>query len=56
LDEANEHIVLDLLHRLHDEGSTIIVTHSPEVADHADRTIMLEHGKITRTQRAVAAG
>jgi putative ABC transport system ATP-binding protein len=52
LDEANEHIVLDLLHRLHGEGSTIIVvTHSPEVAGHADKTILLEHGKITRTQR-----
>ena len=52
LDEANESIVLDLLHRLHDEGSTIIVvTHSPEVGGHADRTILLEHGKIIRTQK-----
>jgi putative ABC transport system ATP-binding protein len=50
LDEANEHVVLDLLHRLHDEGSTIIVvTHSPEVAGHAERVIMLEHGRIART-------
>ena len=49
LDEANEGIVLDLLHRLHEEGSTIIVvTHSPEVAEHAEKTIILEHGKITK--------
>jgi putative ABC transport system ATP-binding protein len=49
LDEANEHIVLELLQRLHEEGSTIIVvTHDPEVAEFAERTIVLEHGKIIR--------
>jgi putative ABC transport system ATP-binding protein len=53
LDEANESIVLDLLRRLHSEGSTIIVvTHSPEVAEYAERTIVLEHGRIVRTTRA----
>ena len=37
LDEANESLVLDLLHQLHEEGSSIIVvTHSPEVAKHAE--------------------
>jgi putative ABC transport system ATP-binding protein len=52
LDEANEKIVLDLLHRLHAEGSTIIVvTHSPEVAEHAEKTIVLEHGRIVKTTR-----
>ena len=52
LDEANEHIVLDLLRRLHAEGSTIVVvTHSPEVAGHAEKTIVLEHGRIVRTTR-----
>ncbi|MDR1875369.1 MAG: ABC transporter ATP-binding protein [Synergistaceae bacterium] len=50
LDEANEQIVLDLLRRLHAEGSTIIVvTHSPEVAEYAEKTIVLEHGRIVRT-------
>ncbi|MDR2179067.1 MAG: ABC transporter ATP-binding protein [Synergistaceae bacterium] len=50
LDEANEKIVLDLLRRLHGEGSTIIVvTHAPEVAEHAEKTIFLEHGKIVKT-------
>jgi putative ABC transport system ATP-binding protein len=50
LDEANEKIVLDLLRRLHAEGSTIIVvTHAPEVAEHAEKTIFLEHGKIVKT-------
>jgi putative ABC transport system ATP-binding protein len=50
LDEANEAIVIDILKRLHDEGSTIIVvTHDPEVAEDAERTIVLEHGRIART-------
>ncbi|MDR1328901.1 MAG: ABC transporter ATP-binding protein [Oscillospiraceae bacterium] len=49
LDEANEKIVLDILKRLHKDGSTIIVvTHDPEVAEEAQRTVILEHGKIAR--------
>ncbi|MCD7896868.1 MAG: ABC transporter ATP-binding protein [Planctomycetaceae bacterium] len=49
LDEANEKLVMQILHRLHDAGSTIIVvTHSPEVGAHAERVIVLEHGKIAR--------
>ena len=49
LDEANENIVLDLFRQLHREGTTlIVVTHDPEVADAAQRTIVLEHGKIAR--------
>ena len=49
LDEANENIVLDLFARLHAEGTTlIVVTHDPEVANAAQRTIVLEHGKVAR--------
>lgn len=47
LDQANEEIVLGLLQELHQSGTTIIVvTHDQEVADHADRTVVLEHGVI----------
>lgn len=47
LDEANEKLVMDLLHQLHQEGSSIIVvTHSPEVAKHAETTLVLGHGKV----------
>ncbi|MDR1298013.1 MAG: ABC transporter ATP-binding protein [Deltaproteobacteria bacterium] len=47
LDETNETMVMDILHSLHRQGSTIIVvTHAPEVAAHADRTVVLEHGKV----------
>jgi putative ABC transport system ATP-binding protein len=49
LDEANEKIVIDIFKQLHAEGSTsIVVTHDPEVAEDAQRTVVLEHGKIAR--------
>ncbi|MDR1947871.1 MAG: ABC transporter ATP-binding protein [Spirochaetaceae bacterium] len=49
LDEANETIVIDIFKKLHAEGSTIIVvTHDPEVAEDAERTVVLEHGRIAR--------
>ena len=49
LDEANENIVLDLCRQLHREGTTlIVVTHDPEVAEAAQRTIVLEHGRVAR--------
>ncbi|MBI2820023.1 MAG: ATP-binding cassette domain-containing protein [Acidobacteria bacterium] len=48
LDAANELIVMKLLEDLHAEGNTIImVTHDPTVARSADRTIQLEHGRIS---------
>ena len=50
LDEANENMVIDIFKALHAEGRTIIVvTHAPEVAHFAQRTIVLEHGKYART-------
>ncbi len=49
LDETNENIVLDLFRQLHREGTTlIVVTHDPEVAEAAQRTIVLEHGRLVR--------
>ena len=49
LDEANENIVLDLFRQLHREGTTlIVVTHDPEVAEAAQRTIVLDHGRLAR--------
>ncbi|MDR2349045.1 MAG: ABC transporter ATP-binding protein [Deltaproteobacteria bacterium] len=47
LDETNEGTVMEILHDLHDAGSTIVlVTHAPEVASHAERIIVLEHGRL----------
>lgn len=52
LDETNEKIVLDIFKQLHYDGSTIIVvTHDPEVAEEAQRTVVLEHGRIARIVR-----
>ena len=49
LDEANENIVLDIFQQLHREGTTlVVVTHDPEVGEVAQRTVVLEHGKIVR--------
>ena len=49
LDEANEQTVIEIFKRLHHDGRTIIVvTHDPEVAADAQRTVVLEHGRINR--------
>lgn len=49
LDEANEQMVMQLFHELHKEGHTIImVTHDKTVADHAQRCVVMEYGKIAR--------
>ncbi|MBR1930592.1 MAG: ABC transporter ATP-binding protein [Lachnospiraceae bacterium] len=47
LDEANEEIVVDLFRRLHEDGTTlIVVTHDPEVAEVAQRTLVLRNGRL----------
>src|ERR1700733_9444992 len=49
LDEANEAVVLKLLHELHHAGHTIlVVTHSQAIGNLADRRIELEHGRLAR--------
>jgi putative ABC transport system ATP-binding protein len=57
LDETNEQIVMDIFRQLHRDGSSIIVvTHDPEIADEAERTVVLEHGKLTRNTKNTGAG
>ena len=52
LDQGNEAIVLEILRELHRSGTTIIVvTHDQEVADQADRTVVLEHGVIKEIRK-----
>ena len=47
LDEANEEIVVELFRKLHEDGTTlIVVTHDPEVAEVAQRTVVLRNGRI----------
>ena len=52
LDEKNEMLVLDILERLHNNGSTIVVvTHDQEVGVEAERIVFLEHGRIAREEK-----
>ena len=45
-------IVMDILERLHNNGSTIIVvTHDQEVGVEAERIVYLEHGRISREEK-----
>jgi ABC transporter, ATP-binding protein, putative len=45
-------LVMEIFHKLHKAGSTIIVvTHDPEVAEQADRMVVLEHGKLARIEK-----
>jgi putative ABC transport system ATP-binding protein len=56
LDETNEQIVMDIFRQLHRDGSSIIVvTHDPEIAEEAERTVVLEHGKLTRNTKNAGA-
>ena len=49
LDEANENIVIDIFKQLHRQGTTlIVVAHDPEVAEVAQRTVVLEHGRLVK--------
>jgi putative ABC transport system ATP-binding protein len=56
LDEANEAVVLNLLHELHDAGHTIlVVTHSQAIGNLADRRVELEHGRLARISAPTSA-
>jgi putative ABC transport system ATP-binding protein len=47
LDTQSSLEILELLHRLHDSGATIVmVTHEPGIAEHAQRVIFLRDGLI----------
>jgi putative ABC transport system ATP-binding protein len=49
LDDKNENLVLEILGGLHQKGSTIVmVTHAQEVANHAERVVVLEYGHIAK--------
>jgi putative ABC transport system ATP-binding protein len=47
LDTASSEDIMGLLHQLHDQGATIVmVTHEPDIAEHARRVILLRDGHI----------
>lgn len=52
LDEKNEMIVMDILEKLHNRGSSIIVvTHDQEVGVEAERIVYLDHGRISHEEK-----
>lgn len=52
LDSRSGDEILALLHRLHDEGRTIVmVTHNPAIAGTTDRTITLRDGRLDHDHR-----
>jgi putative ABC transport system ATP-binding protein len=55
LDSKSSRDIMGLLHRMHDEGNTIIViTHDPNVAEEAQRLIRIMDGKIVEDTRKEA--
>jgi putative ABC transport system ATP-binding protein len=47
LDTESSEEIINLLHKVHDDGGTIVmVTHEPGIADHAERVIYLVDGEI----------
>ena len=52
LDTTSSEEILELLHKLHDRGATIVmVTHEPGIAEHAGRVVVLVDGQISSDKR-----
>jgi putative ABC transport system ATP-binding protein len=60
LDSTTSEEIMQLFDELHQAGNTVVlVTHEPDIAEHAWRKVTLRDGKVTfdqATARAVAAG
>jgi putative ABC transport system ATP-binding protein len=52
LDSKTGYEILNLFHKIHSQGNTIImVTHDPDIAQQAQRIIYIRDGKIEREER-----
>ncbi|MCI8650232.1 MAG: ABC transporter ATP-binding protein [Anaerotruncus sp.] len=51
LDTATGRLVMDLFHRLHQQGKTIVlITHNPELAVETERIITISDGRVIREE------
>jgi putative ABC transport system ATP-binding protein len=52
LDTKSSYEIMDLLHTLHEKGSTIVmVTHEPDIAKQTERSIVIRDGKLETDRR-----
>lgn len=52
LDTVTGDLVMDIFKRLHKDGRTIVlITHEPEVAKHAERTLVIRDGALVEDRR-----
>ncbi len=57
LDSKSSVEIIDILHKLHDDGATIVmVTHEHDIAAHAERTICVRDGKVVNDGRCAETG
>jgi putative ABC transport system ATP-binding protein len=57
LDTRSSYEIMDILHKLHDRGRTIVmVTHEPDIAAHTQRTICVRDGQVVTDGRDGANG
>ena len=55
LDTRSSEEIMELLHELHDGGATIVmVTHEPDIAEHAGRVVSLRDGLIVTDKHIVS--
>ncbi len=52
LDSATSVEIMELFDALHEQGNTVLlVTHEPDIAEHAERRIVLRDGQVLRDER-----
>jgi putative ABC transport system ATP-binding protein len=57
LDSATSEDIMNLFDELHQSGNTVVlVTHEPDIAEHAWRKVMLRDGKVISDQPTARAG
>lgn len=57
LDTKSSHEIMELFKEIHQEGTTIVlVTHEPDIAEHADRILLFGDGQMLKDTRKGSVG